>query len=435
MSKELNTLAPKKYSGNYAGATPTLDTTDGILVGDYAIDTSTTPYTIWQCTSNTEGSPTYLNITSGLNGFTGITYVDGSRTDDYEEDGTFTKPFKTIGEAIHAATGANAILLNVGTYEEDLTIDEDTVIISISQCSSAEIHTIIKGKTTVDGDGIKVNLIAVELQNTDDLVLDVVECDTIIAKDCKFCRENSNDACISIATIDTTMHIRGGRGVGTCTLTTADSKLTVEGFHGEDMPIIATAGTLTALSSFLGDITNTAANTRLYSCPIVGDIVSDDASGLMYVTNASIGGNITVSAGILNIDIQNLTGYITHTGGVLVVTNLQNINGDDGSGNAVVSTADGFSVLAIVNSNIQDFNGVVKKINKTGDCGYILQSRRNLADDVITGTRYAYYTYDQDIQNTSTVSGASVKDALETLGSNSSMPANKLTAKVLYGGI
>jgi hypothetical protein len=56
---ELNTLSPKKWVGNYSGAAPTIDTTDGVLVGDLAIDNSTTPYTVWQCSDNTDTAPVW----------------------------------------------------------------------------------------------------------------------------------------------------------------------------------------------------------------------------------------------------------------------------------------------------------------------------------------------------------------------------------------
>jgi hypothetical protein len=56
MAIELNTLAPKKWVGNYGGVVPTLDVSDDIRVGDYAIDSSVTGVLpIWQCRDNTEG--------------------------------------------------------------------------------------------------------------------------------------------------------------------------------------------------------------------------------------------------------------------------------------------------------------------------------------------------------------------------------------------
>ncbi len=59
MAVQLNTLAPKKWSASYSGVTPTLDTTDGISVGDIAIDTSTTVPLIWECYDNTDDAPVW----------------------------------------------------------------------------------------------------------------------------------------------------------------------------------------------------------------------------------------------------------------------------------------------------------------------------------------------------------------------------------------
>ena len=59
MAKELNTLACKKWTGNFSGVAPTLDVDDGVLVGDDAIDTSTTPRATWKCMYNTSGSPVW----------------------------------------------------------------------------------------------------------------------------------------------------------------------------------------------------------------------------------------------------------------------------------------------------------------------------------------------------------------------------------------
>lgn len=55
---ELNTLSPKKYSGNFAGLTPTLDVNNGVLRGDLVLDTSSS--NIWTCVANTAGSPIYF---------------------------------------------------------------------------------------------------------------------------------------------------------------------------------------------------------------------------------------------------------------------------------------------------------------------------------------------------------------------------------------
>lgn len=63
MSIELSTLAPKKWSSNYGGNRPTLDSSNGINVGDIAIDTSTTPNLVWNCEDNTLGFPLWTKST------------------------------------------------------------------------------------------------------------------------------------------------------------------------------------------------------------------------------------------------------------------------------------------------------------------------------------------------------------------------------------
>ena len=62
MTIELNTLSPKKWSGNYGGNRPTLDSSDNVLNGDYAIDTSVSPNKMWYCDDNTLGSPIWTRI-------------------------------------------------------------------------------------------------------------------------------------------------------------------------------------------------------------------------------------------------------------------------------------------------------------------------------------------------------------------------------------
>ena len=63
--KELNTLAAKKWEGNYAGVNPTLDSTDGIRNGDIAIDTSlpnSGHQSIWRCCSNAAGNSMWIPV-------------------------------------------------------------------------------------------------------------------------------------------------------------------------------------------------------------------------------------------------------------------------------------------------------------------------------------------------------------------------------------
>jgi len=57
---ELKDIAIKKWIGDFSGVAPTLSTTDGISVGDVAVDNSTVPYTVWRCLNNTTSAPVWV---------------------------------------------------------------------------------------------------------------------------------------------------------------------------------------------------------------------------------------------------------------------------------------------------------------------------------------------------------------------------------------
>lgn len=76
---ELNTLSPKKWVANYSGNRPTIDLSNGVRNGDFAIDTSTTPNRIWICEVNTTGSPIWMpydrsNVTPIITTYTASVY-------------------------------------------------------------------------------------------------------------------------------------------------------------------------------------------------------------------------------------------------------------------------------------------------------------------------------------------------------------------------
>lgn len=58
--KELNTIGVKKWLANLGGATPTLDSGAGVMVGDRVVDTSTTPDRVWVCKDNTPDATAYI---------------------------------------------------------------------------------------------------------------------------------------------------------------------------------------------------------------------------------------------------------------------------------------------------------------------------------------------------------------------------------------
>ena len=115
MAKELNTLSPKKYSSNLAGLAPATDVTDGILVGDITIDTSSARE--WLCLDNTNGAPIWKPLHVSIlhvrdekaQNTDGGTFTAGAwRTRDLN-----TSKTNTIGGA---SLAANQVTLPAGTY-------------------------------------------------------------------------------------------------------------------------------------------------------------------------------------------------------------------------------------------------------------------------------------------------------------------------------
>lgn len=115
MAKELNTLAQKKWVQNFAGATPTIDTTDGVSIGDTAYDNSTSPYTKYRCYDNTNGSSVWYKEEGGE--------LTADKTLNY----TTSDSAATINAGIAAVPrnlGGNTLTIQLadGTYTNTATI-------------------------------------------------------------------------------------------------------------------------------------------------------------------------------------------------------------------------------------------------------------------------------------------------------------------------
>lgn len=161
-----------------------------------------------------------------------------------------------------------------------------------------------------------------------------------------------------------------------------------------------------------------------HSCLIDGELLLGGAPsvgcGVQLVGLQSLDTDITISHAYYNMRVYDLIGLglVTHNAGTFVARNVHEWEAD-GSGNCIISTATQSIVdrLYLINCNFYRFNyDTYGKINKTGDCDYIISGcNRNSSIDVITGSRISYGEIDVDIKNTSSVTGNSVKDALDYL--------------------
>jgi hypothetical protein len=76
---------------------------------------------------------------------TDIIYVDCNRTDIYQANGSITKPYKTINEAIINATDNSVLFLNPGIYEENIETFQPIDIVG-----NGLYKTVIKGNVIIN---------------------------------------------------------------------------------------------------------------------------------------------------------------------------------------------------------------------------------------------------------------------------------------------
>jgi hypothetical protein len=88
MSIELNTLAPKKWVNNYSGTTPSIDASNGVNIGDYAIDSSNNH--IWRCADATISAPVWIPITDIVNSVAGTGLMSGGIVSVNTSSGSIT---------------------------------------------------------------------------------------------------------------------------------------------------------------------------------------------------------------------------------------------------------------------------------------------------------------------------------------------------------
>jgi hypothetical protein len=115
---ELSTIAPKKWSANYGGVAPTVDSSNGILVGDFAIDTSTSPFTVWLCKNNAVGASVWTTVLEGNHahdGTAGVKLAQANTHETPDTDSATTALHHTIGTGANNAAAGNHT--HSGVYE------------------------------------------------------------------------------------------------------------------------------------------------------------------------------------------------------------------------------------------------------------------------------------------------------------------------------
>jgi hypothetical protein len=129
---ELNTLSPKKWVADYSGAAPTLDASDGVLLGDFAFD-SGTGYT-WQVTDISEGSPVWGDV------FSATSLVRGNiPAERLPSSGTWS----TAGPLTLSPTALNVTaptVFNSAAGDIDFTINKNVTGIAYKYDATSDYH-------------------------------------------------------------------------------------------------------------------------------------------------------------------------------------------------------------------------------------------------------------------------------------------------------
>lgn len=300
------------------------------------------------------------NISTGLLANTIQVATNGN---DTIADGSILKPFKTIQAAINKSKFGNYIQLGVGQFNENITVD-----------------------------GIS-NLFIQSLGSTDSYA-------TAIA--------NSGNLTISGSSTTRVRH----RDLQ------FNGKLTIDGTQGRHY----------FDNVYFGqgaDFINAIQRWHEFNlCTIDGNVNigvtgTPTAGTTIRFRNCTFGGIVTISSSNVTVTFDNCRNIrLVHNAGTVIFLN-ENTFLKDGSGNGIVSTADSSSptnILLMNGCNMQQSDLSFAKINKTGNCLYILgNSNRDVNNDTLTGTRLNYIRNGFDIGYDNSVSGLTATNIQEAI--------------------
>jgi hypothetical protein len=290
------------------------------------------------------------NISNGLLANTIQVTVNGN---DTNADGSILKPFKTVQAAINKSQFGNYIQLGVGQFNENLTINgiSNLFIQSLGSTDSYATAIASSGNLTITGSTTT----------------------RIRHRDLQF-----------------------------------NGKLTIDGTQGrhyfDNVYFGQGADFINAIQRWH----------EFNTCTIDGNINigvtgTPTAGTSIRFRNCTFGGIITISSSNVTVIFDNCRGIkLVHNAGTVIFLN-ENTFLKDGSGNGITSTATNANpanVIIMNGCNMQQTDLSFAKINKTGNCPYILgNSNRDINNDTLTGSRLNYTRNGYDIGYKNTTSG------------------------------
>ena len=309
----------------------------------------------------TNGSGT-LSFADNLGAFSpsNIVYV-AKNGNDSTGDGTWARPYLTIQAAVNASTsGSNMILIAPGSYNENVTINNNGTSLTIQGMSDVQdsLNALWDGHLTLSGSTLRVRLANLNIQ---------------------------------------------GQTAGTPTIhdNNTQGRHYITNCSVSHVNAATPSFRITSGSNWYNIDRSNIGNIELIGTP---------SNARSITATTSIFGSVLVSHVNYTLSARNMgpMGTITHSAGTVALDNVQFVVAT--SGDSIISTANlGSGLLFISNTSMQQLNLSFGRINKTGTCPYILGDiARNTAVDILTGTRLNFLRFSNDISGNYTPSNYAV---------------------------
>lgn len=329
---------------NVATTAPTNnnDSSQNYKIGDLWINTTNNK--AYVATKVSVGLANWLNLTAVSSGSSNNTlwYVSPYGSDDPTQgDGSVTRPYLTIGNAITNASSGDKIIIYPGTYTESLTPGKDIILDGIGV--NNDLNATIVGTQTLGSYNFGASKII--FQNTSGTVVSITAGSKNYTFDnCQLLANNVSSTCVSIT--------------GT----------------------VSTGYALSFSNTVIQGITNHNHG---------GIAIYDRCSG----TNWNL--SVANSGATVKVHNTDLINYITHNNGNLLVDSVAEIISNT-NGDGIVSTSN-TGLLYLSNVNLHNVtSNSFGNLNKSGSCNYILSNVQR-ASSTLSGTRLALTNSAEDI--------------------------------------
>ena len=330
------------------------DDSANFKVGDIWVNTAASR--IWFCIDNTASAAIWSESTTSILP-TNVRWVAKNGGDTL--DGSINRPWATLQHAIDTVANGSVIIINAGTYSENVTLDGKNDVQIIAMGATLDGRLTIQNASGTKVQGLRIT--------------------------------NNTTECVSLAD-----------GAGNTIL---DGVVLDAGAPDQNAILLS--------NSQIG-------NTLVKNSTITGRVSNNQTTGYTLVVDGCSGSTMRISAGggITVVSNAATIGSVYHSAGHLLLNGI-GIVATNSSGVSIQSIADANSnnSLRLQGVSVRQTNGTYGKIDKTGTSVFAFVSVERDINETYTGTRI-YAQWADDISANYSASnypstGSTVKDHLE----------------------